>query len=148
MKKISPGDITDRIKLRKNLKCKSFQWYLDNVFPESGFRKEHFHRGAVSVQSCFFKNRNAYKDCFKVQNVADKRCIDIINGLVMFNCHGLGGNQFFAFSKEGQIISVEEKCLGVSHGRSTVTLFRCTEPDSTQFWKYDDKVSMIFKFTV
>lgn len=28
-------DVTKRIELRKKLKCKSFRWYLDNVFPEA-----------------------------------------------------------------------------------------------------------------
>ncbi|KAK3506921.1 hypothetical protein QTP70_031225 [Hemibagrus guttatus] len=30
----SYGDIRGRQELRKSLKCKSFQWYLDNVYPE------------------------------------------------------------------------------------------------------------------
>ncbi|XP_051008155.1 inactive polypeptide N-acetylgalactosaminyltransferase-like protein 5 [Acomys russatus] len=34
LKYVSYGNITERVELRKRLGCKSFQWYLDNVFPE------------------------------------------------------------------------------------------------------------------
>lgn len=27
------GDITERIEIRKRLKCKSFDWYVKNVYP-------------------------------------------------------------------------------------------------------------------
>lgn len=40
-------NVTERKILRKNLKCKSFRWYLQNVFPESPFNLENYRLGEV-----------------------------------------------------------------------------------------------------
>lgn len=32
--KMDYGDITDRLTLKHELKCKSFEWYIGNVFPQ------------------------------------------------------------------------------------------------------------------
>lgn len=47
VKKVSPGDLTDRMNLRKRLKCKSFRWYLENIYPESNLRKNFTFLGEV-----------------------------------------------------------------------------------------------------
>nr|CAB3248261.1 polypeptide N-acetylgalactosaminyltransferase 1 [Phallusia mammillata] len=31
---VEPGDVSDRVALRKKLKCKNFKWYLTEVYPE------------------------------------------------------------------------------------------------------------------
>ncbi|KAM5205591.1 inactive polypeptide N-acetylgalactosaminyltransferase-like protein 5 isoform 1-T6 [Hipposideros larvatus] len=41
LRSIPYGNISERIELRKRLGCKSFQWYLDTIFPEL----EAFNRG-------------------------------------------------------------------------------------------------------
>ena len=35
---IDAGNMTERIELRKNLQCKPFQWFLDEVYPEKDYQ--------------------------------------------------------------------------------------------------------------
>ena len=41
------GDISERVQLRKDLKCKSFKWYLDTVYPELFIPGEAMAHGEV-----------------------------------------------------------------------------------------------------
>lgn len=44
---VEAGNMTDRVELRKNLQCKSFRWYLDNIYPETHLPLYFYHLGSV-----------------------------------------------------------------------------------------------------
>lgn len=54
-------------------------------------------------------------------------------------CHGLGGNQVFAYTKRHQVMS-DDNCLDAAHPRGPVKLVRCHGMQGNQEWKYDEEV--------
>ena len=48
MKRVDAGDVSERLAFRERLKCKDFQWYLQNIYPESSMPVDFYHVGAVS----------------------------------------------------------------------------------------------------
>uniref|UniRef100_A0A3P8VG54 Polypeptide N-acetylgalactosaminyltransferase 3 n=1 Tax=Cynoglossus semilaevis TaxID=244447 RepID=A0A3P8VG54_CYNSE len=100
------GDISKRLEFRTRLQCKSFSWYLKNIYPEA-----------------FMPDLNPLR-FGSVKNVGRDSCLDAGENneggkeLIMYPCHGQGGNQYFEYSTHYEIRHniQKELCLHGSDG--------------------------------
>lgn len=87
------GDISERLELRKRLKCKSFKWYLDNIYPEKFIPDEN----AVAYGRVSLRNKPLCLD--NLQHEEDKPY-----NLGLYSCHSkLYPSQFFSLSNSGEL---------------------------------------------
>ncbi|KAI9552197.1 hypothetical protein GHT06_022534 [Daphnia sinensis] len=125
---VEVGDVSSRRALRKKLKCKSFRWYLENVYPESQMPLDYFFLG-------------------EIRNAETQTCLDTMGrkggeNVGISYCHGLGGNQVFAYTKRQQIMS-DDNCLDATGTDGIVKLIRCHGMGGNQAWLYEAQDGLI-----
>ncbi|XP_066302462.1 polypeptide N-acetylgalactosaminyltransferase 13-like [Branchiostoma lanceolatum] len=115
------GDVSDRKRMRKQLGCKSFKWYIDHVFPE------------ITIPDLRAKARG------EVKNRAMALCLDAMYGekVGAYFCHGEGGQQSFTLRMDDKIMLrwFYSVCLAAGlpvknhKGALLLTKKPCTAPD-------------------
>ncbi|XP_018325840.2 putative polypeptide N-acetylgalactosaminyltransferase 9 isoform X2 [Agrilus planipennis] len=118
------GDVSNRKELREKLKCKSFKWYLDNIYPEM------FIPGDAVAHGEFRNMAFGKKTCMD----SPARKNDLHKPVGIFPCHRQGGNQYWMYTKTGEIRR-DEACLDYSG--QEVILYPCHGSKGNQFWEYD-----------
>uniref|UniRef100_A0A3Q3J7U5 Polypeptide N-acetylgalactosaminyltransferase n=1 Tax=Monopterus albus TaxID=43700 RepID=A0A3Q3J7U5_MONAL len=83
------GDISERVALRKSLQCKSFQWYLDNVYPEMRRYNNTLLYGEM-------RNSEASHLCMD-QGIKENHTA------TLHPCHGWDPRLLGRYTKEGQL---------------------------------------------
>jgi len=154
------GDVSSRKSLRENLKCKSFKWYLDTIFPElfvpgesiasgeiknpwskhcvdSASKPADMHK-PVAVWPCHSQGGNQYWLLSKKGELRrDEACLDFGGkDVILYPCHGQGGNQNWAFNEADSSIRhlASKKCLAITGDRHRLVMEECTVNNPRQVW--------------
>lgn len=146
--------MSERLELRRKLKCKSFDWYLENVYPES----------VMSVGS---------RKIGQIQKLETEYCLDRIgrplnSQIGIYSCNGDGYSQGFSYQRNGQIVLHHSLCLSrvqpkidpkpeleyelseinkieKEEEKNYVVLLHCNANNGTK-WSYNKRVCKMFLF--
>ncbi|KAM9308256.1 polypeptide N-acetylgalactosaminyltransferase 12 [Gastrophryne carolinensis] len=132
------GDVTQRRQLRERLQCKSFKWFLENVYPELHVPEDRLgHFGML-------KSKGLENYCFDYNPPNELE----VTGLkvILYPCHGMGQNQFFEYTSFNEIrynTRQPEGCVAVDHGSDHLTMYLCREngqvvPENQKFILNED----------
>ncbi|CAH2048496.1 unnamed protein product, partial [Iphiclides podalirius] len=155
------GDITSRKQLRKSLECKSFEWYLKNIYPELFIPGESVahgeirnfcfqetcldsptskfdHHKPVGLYPCHRKGGNQYWMYSKNGEIRrDETCLDYSgHDVVLYPCHGAKGNQLWLYDHNTKLLKHgwSDKCMTISHNKDKIVMETCSEAEPRQMW--------------
>lgn len=125
------GDVSERKALRQRLGCKSFDWYLHNIYPQQFLPNESLCNGEVRNRAMWH-----WQDLSNLMHL----CLDsatepnnLKKPLNLWPCHNQGGNQQWFLDKQSRLRR-DDFCIGVK--KASVVLVECKEEAVNQVWQF------------
>ncbi|XP_045458297.1 polypeptide N-acetylgalactosaminyltransferase 35A [Melitaea cinxia] len=146
---VSIGDISDRIALRKSLECKSFKWYIENVYPEIEQGENTAAKKKIAALNDPEKNKfqpwhsrkRNYTDSFQIRMKNTSLCMQSAkdikskgSGLILANCIRTL-NQMWFETDRNELVLGRYLCLDAV-GNISPIIGKCHELGGTQEWKH------------
>uniref|UniRef100_A0A182NPH4 Polypeptide N-acetylgalactosaminyltransferase n=1 Tax=Anopheles dirus TaxID=7168 RepID=A0A182NPH4_9DIPT len=136
------GDVTSRKKLREELGCKNFRWYLDNIYPELFVPGDAVASGegklGVPDQHMF----SQYWMLSKTGEIRrDEACLDYAgDDVVLYPCHGSRGNQYWNYSDESHLLrhGSSDRCLAINEAKNKLIMQDCNAAVEAQRWTFQN----------
>ncbi|XP_028134675.1 putative polypeptide N-acetylgalactosaminyltransferase 9 [Diabrotica virgifera virgifera] len=131
-KSVEYGDVSSRKKLRKDLHCQSFKWYVNNVYPELFIPDKIYGYGVIGTTDWKFCLDSWGRDGSAFVPLPVQTCY----------ADSLGGSQFWYYTHDKEIRK-EEHCMDLNESNEDlVGLYPC-DKESSQKWIFDP-VSKVF----
>nr|XP_056717444.1 polypeptide N-acetylgalactosaminyltransferase 5 [Euleptes europaea] len=120
-KNLNVGNLAQQIELRKQLQCKSFKWYLENVYPD--------------IEAPLVKASGL------IVNVALAKCITVHESNLAFEtCDVNNENQKFNYTWL-RLIQQGGLCVALTDAKGTLGLHPCDKRNNTLKWLHKSLVA-------